>query len=114
MEKDSQTYEMATIFTSDIPDSEIQGHITDVENLVVANGGEIIYTDIWGMRDFAYTIKKKDSGYYVLYYFEAPRTTPHKVRDAIQLREDVLRHMLLVAEKLPNKVKEVENAKEES
>jgi len=114
MDKSNQTYEMATIFTSEIPDSEIQNHIEDVENLIGTFGGKIHKTDVWGMRDFAYQIKKKDSGYYVFYYFEAPREAPHKIRDAIRLREDVLRQMILVNENVRQMMKEVENGTEET
>lgn len=92
---------MATIFSPEISDSEIQNHIEDIEKLVTNHDGEIIKTDVWGMRDFAYPIKKKESGYYVFYYFDAPRETPHKLRDAIQLREDVLRHMIIINEYMP-------------
>jgi small subunit ribosomal protein S6 len=101
---------MATIFSADIADSDIRNHVADVEKLVATHGGEIVLTDVWGMRDFAYPIKKKKSGYYVFYYFDAPRETPHKLRDAIRLREDVIRHMILVNEYMPErKGKEVQS-----
>jgi len=110
MEKPKRTYEMATIFVPEITDSEIRNHVEDVAKLVATHGGEIITTDFWGMRDFAYPIRKKESGYYVFYYFDAPRETPHKLRDALQLREDVLRHMIIVNEYMPEiKDKEVDN-----
>ncbi len=106
MEKPKRTYEMATIFTSEISDSEIQNHVEEVEKLIATHDGEIQLTDFWGMREFAYPIQKKESGYYVFYYFDAPRETPHKLRDAIQLREDVLRHMIIINEFMPEKKKE--------
>ena len=109
MDDSKRIYEMATIFDPEIPESDIQNRIDDIANLVSNQGGTVVKTDVWGMRDLAYPIRKRESGYYVFYYFDAAPDTPHKVRDQLRLREDILRHMIVIGENLPSFDEEVDS-----
>mgnify|MGYP006302799585 CR=1 FL=1 len=99
---------MFAIFDPEIDKSDIGSHSEKLEGIIGNFGGEVLRTDDWGLRDFSYPIKKKKSGHYMLYYFEADTDAPHKIRDAIRLDEDVLRHMILVSEHIPADLKEGE------
>ncbi|MCD6501819.1 30S ribosomal protein S6, partial [bacterium] len=44
------------------------------------------------------------SGYYVFYYFNAEPDVPHKVRDSLMLKEDVVRHMIVISEHMPESI----------
>jgi len=116
MEQERRNYELAAIFDSEIEKAELDSHIAEVEKIVNGAGGTVSVTDNWGMRDFAYPIKKKRSGYYVFYYFDAPAETPHKIRDIIKLKEDVLRHMIVISKTPPPEkttIGDIENEQEE-
>lgn len=103
--EDLKTYEMATIFRPDLEEQGFDPITNAVENIIVSSGGEMIGKDIWGMRELAYPIKKITSGYYVFYYFKAAPAAPHKIRDSIMLNEGVIRHMIIVSEHMPEKIR---------
>ncbi|MCK5833214.1 30S ribosomal protein S6 [bacterium] len=103
--ENQKTYEMATIFRPELEETGFDPLIDIVENIILSAGGEMIAKDIWGMRELAYTIKKITSGYYVFYYFNAEPAAPHKIRDAIMLNENILRHMIVVSEYMPEHLK---------
>ncbi|RKZ30997.1 30S ribosomal protein S6 [bacterium] len=101
MEEETRKYELATIFDPEIDESDLPNHISGLEDIVVNAGGKMINKEIWGLKDLAYPIKKRVSGYYVFYQFVAPHEAPHKIRDAIRLREDVIRQMTIVRDEFP-------------
>jgi len=103
--EDQKIYEMATIFRPELEEAGFDKYIEAVEKSIVSAGGEIIAKDDWGMRELAYPIKKITSGYYVFHYFKADHAAPHKIRDAVMLNENVLRHMIIINEYMPDSVK---------
>lgn len=103
--EDQKTYEMATIFRPDLEEQGFDPITNTVENIITSAGGEMIAKDIWGMRELAYPIKKNTSGYYVFYYFKAAPDAPHKIRDAVMLNENIVRHMIIVSEFMPEKLR---------
>jgi len=104
MEEQKKRYEMPTIFSPAIDEGILDTHIAKVENLITSVGGEMVGKDIWGLRTLAYQVKKHDSGYYVFYYFDAEPTAPHKIRDALMLNENVIRHMIVISEHMPESI----------
>ena len=101
MDENTRMYELATIFDPEIEEIDLPNHISGLEDIVVNAGGKMVNTEIWGLMELAYPIKKKPSGYYVFYQFVAPREAPHKIRDAIRLKEDVLRQMIVIRDRMP-------------
>ncbi len=95
-EEEKKLYEMGTIFSPEIEEASLHEQIAEVETLITNAGGDIVNTDVWGLQDFAYPIRKKSSGYYVFYYFNAGSDAPHKIRDNIKLNENVLRHIIII------------------
>jgi small subunit ribosomal protein S6 len=77
--------------------------ITDrIKNAIETRGGKLTYEENWGKRKLAYNIKKSDVGIYVLWYFEAPKSSLAKIEREIRLTEEVIRFMVLSA---PDKIK---------
>ncbi len=86
--------------------------ITDrIKKSIESRDGKITYEENWGKRKLAYEIKKSDVGIYVLWYFEAPKSSLIKIERDIRQTEEIIRFMLLSA---PDKVKvKVEKPKKE-
>lgn len=55
--------------------------------------------DRWGRRRLAYTVKKKNAGYYVQLFHKSPTDVVPKLEQAFKLDEDVIRHLTVVVDK---------------
>ena len=65
-------YEFTYIINPVLEEDMFKETVDKVNKLIEDNGGEIDEVDEWGLRQFAYDIDKKGSGYYVNMYFTAP------------------------------------------
>lgn len=73
--------------------------------------GKIISESSLGRKRFAYPIKKEDSGYYTTYIFEIDPDKMIELNKELQLKEDVLRYLIL-GKKIIKEIPKVENVKD--
>ena len=59
------SYELLYIVKADMEDEARTALISRFSDLIVADGGEIVETDEWGKRRFAYPINYVNEGYYL-------------------------------------------------
>ncbi len=59
-------YEELFIVRPDVTDEEIDPFIEQMKAIVTSAGGTIDKTEKWGIRKLAYSVAKRDEGYYVL------------------------------------------------
>ncbi len=55
--------------------------------------------DRWGRRRLAYTIRKKNAGFYTQLLHKSPTDIVTKLEQAFKLDEDVIRHLTVVVDK---------------
>lgn len=55
--------------------------------------------DRWGRRRLAYTIRKKNAGFYVQLQHKSPTDMVPKLEQAFKLDEEVIRHLTVVVDK---------------
>lgn len=97
-------YETVYIFDSALDEPAITQKIEKFHALVTKDGqGSVTNVAQWGKRTFAYPIKKKDSGYYVVAQFETAAGLLPEYERAVKLDEGVLRFLVVVNEGLPAK-----------
>lgn len=94
-------YETVFIARQDISAKAAEDLATSFAKIVNDNGGEVKRTESWGLRSLAYKIKKNRKGHYTLMHIEAPASAIVEMERIIKLNEDVLRHMTVRIEKLP-------------
>lgn len=58
-------------------------------------GAEIVETDEWGVRRFAYPIQKTHQGYYIIYKVKLPSTAPKAIESSLRLRDNVMRVLVV-------------------
>lgn len=95
-------YEFTYILSSTLDEEARKAITTKLDSTITSNGGEIVETDEWGLKSFAYPINKQTSGYYVNQYFNAPAAVVPAIEKVIKIDETIVRFMVL---KYDNKMK---------
>ncbi len=94
-----RVYETTFIVNASLDDHQIDSVIEKVKDLITKNGGEIREFVKWGRKRFAYPIKKKNNGFYVVIEFSAPGDVIAKLERHYFLDENILRYLSLVLDK---------------
>jgi len=102
-EEQIQKYELLYIVPTTYADDEIGSVETKVSTLLEKDGASIDSVNRLGKLRFAYPIKKQRHGHYVLVYFTAPRSSVAKIEEHLRITEEVLRHMIVKADKVTPK-----------
>jgi small subunit ribosomal protein S6 len=92
-------YEFVYILQPGLDDEGIQAAIDRLDSVITGAEGEVVSTERWGSRKLAYPIKRFFEGYYVLQQLSMPAAATHVLERTLRINEDVLRHMLLRADK---------------
>ncbi len=87
------------VVNSNLEDSQVEGLITRYQEFLSKNGGEVTNVDRWGRRRLAYTIRKKNAGYYVQILHSSPTDIIQKLEQVFRLDEEVIRHLTVVVDK---------------
>jgi len=91
-------YEMMMIIDPDIEEEKRKELYKKIEELIKEKGGEIIDINDWGLRELAYPIKKKNSGFYTVWDFKSGPEVPIYLRDQMRLIKEIYRVMILKKE----------------
>lgn len=78
------------------PEQEIvEDVILKFNDLIASNGGVVEKTDRWGERKMPYVIQNYENGIYVLVTFHASKRCVLELHKAMEITEEVLRHMII-------------------
>jgi len=88
-------YEVMVIFDVDLEEADIRQHLDRVLDLVKSRGGKPGSVNHWGRRTFAYEIKHRTEGYYVVLEANAEPATMAEVERVLALEDAVLRHKVI-------------------
>jgi small subunit ribosomal protein S6 len=89
-------YEFTIITRADMPDPERTQVLEKYEALLYTEVGELLKKDDWGVRRFAYPIKKKFRGHYTVYDFAGSDTANLKEAERLlRIDDNVLRYLLV-------------------
>ena len=64
-------YETVFIATPVLSDAQMKEAVAKYVSLIKDNGGEVVYEEDWGLKQLAYPIQHKTSGFYYLIEFKA-------------------------------------------
>ena len=96
-------YEVMIIFDVDLEDDAIRSAVDRSTALIQARGGTPGKVEWWGKRRFAYEMKHRWEGFYVLLEAEAEPAAMAELDRSLFLADEVLRHKLI---RLPDHVAE--------
>lgn len=95
-----RAYELMIILEPELEESVVQGVINRTSEMVAANGGNVVTTDKWGKRRFAYEIDHKVEGFYVVLEIVTEASSLDDVDRFLRLADETIRHKIL---RLPDK-----------
>jgi small subunit ribosomal protein S6 len=88
-------YEVMVIFDADLEDSEIRAALDRHTQLLTSKGATLGTVDIWGKRRFAYRLKHRWEGYYVVLQARAEPAAMEELGRTLTLADEVIRHKIL-------------------
>ncbi len=98
--KKINNYEMAIALKPLLPDDVRKTIHKEFVDLVKGMGGEVLDVDVWGKRYLAYKIGGHNEGYYIIYTFAVDPSQIAEIRRQMELKQEVLRYMVVEVEDL--------------
>jgi len=88
-------YEHVFLARQDLAQAQVDALAETATNIVESNGGKVVKTETWGLRNIAYRIAKNRKAHYVALDFEAPAGVVAELERQTQINEDVIRYMTI-------------------
>jgi small subunit ribosomal protein S6 len=101
VDKELRDYEMVLIMSPELSEDKYSAALDGVRKLITDMGGVVSEITRWGKRKLAYPIKHFSEGNYILTRFQLQPEMGREVEAKLQISEDVLRHLLVRLNSLP-------------
>jgi small subunit ribosomal protein S6 len=88
-------YEVMIIFDADLDEETIRSAVDRSVALIESRGAEKGPIDFWGKRRFAYEVKHRWEGYYVVLQARAEPPAVEELHRVLSLADEVVRHKVL-------------------
>ena len=88
-------YEHVFLARQDLAQAQVDALAENATKIVEDNGGKVVKTETWGLRNIAYRIAKNRKAHYVSLDFEAPAGVVAELERQTQINEDVIRYMTI-------------------
>ena len=92
-------YETVFIATPVLSDVQMKEAVAKYTGFIKENGGEIVYEEDWGLRQLAYPIQKRTSGFYYLIEFKAEPSLIADLETQYRRDERVIRFLTFAMDK---------------
>lgn len=100
-----KVYELTVLFHPDL-EMNLEPSLKKLESIVSDSGGKVLKITEDGKKRLAYKIKNQE---YAIFYFvdvELPADGPQKIANAINISEEIMRHLLVVKDERREKMEE--------
>ena len=92
-------YETVFIATPVLSEAQMKEAVAKYTGFIKDNGGEIVYEEDWGLRQLAYPIQKKTSGFYYLIEFKADTQLIASLETQYRRDERIIRFLTFAMDK---------------
>jgi small subunit ribosomal protein S6 len=89
-----RAYELMIIFDAALDESAVQTYINRIEAQASERGATLHRVDKWGVRRFAYEMKHRWEGFYVVVELLSPNSLDEVDRN-LRLADEVIRHKFM-------------------
>jgi len=83
------------VLRPDIAEGDYANAISKFEKTVTENGGEVLNTDEWDVRNLAYEAKHHTKGFYLVMEFKSTPDQLKRLQERFKLDENVLRYQVV-------------------
>ncbi|MBM3673379.1 MAG: 30S ribosomal protein S6 [Actinobacteria bacterium] len=88
-------YEVMVILDADLEEETIRSAVDRYVALLESKGAQKGPVDLWGKRRFAYEVKHRWEGYYVVLQAKAEPAAMDELHRTLSLADEVIRHKVL-------------------
>lgn len=88
-------YETTFIARQDISTHDVEKLTETFTQILADNGGKIVKSEYWGLRNLAYLVKKNRKGHYTMLCIDSPYSAVAEMERRMKLHEDVLRNLTI-------------------
>ena len=92
-------YETVFIATPVLSEARMKEAVKKYTDYIVSKGGEIVYEEDWGLRQLAYPIQKKTTGFYYLIEFKADTQVIARLETQYRRDERIMRFLTFAMDK---------------
>lgn len=116
------TYEVVFVSTPVLSNEQYGKVVAKYSGFVTEHGGEVVNQEDWGLRQLAYPIEKKTTGFYTLLEFKLPPAELSRMEVEFKRDEHIMRFLttrldkyaLAYAEQRRNKLADKKAEKQEA
>jgi len=83
------------IIDGDQEDTMVDEVVSGVDTWIQEQSGQVVKTDKWGKRRFAYEINHKSEGHYVVLEMTTGQVDMEPLERTLRLTDEVVRHKLI-------------------
>jgi small subunit ribosomal protein S6 len=88
-------YEHVFLARQDLAQAQVDALAENATKIITDNGGKIVRTEAWGLRNLAYRIAKNRKAHYVALDIDAPAPAIAELERQTNINEDVIRFLTL-------------------
>ena len=88
-------YEHVFIARQDVSSAQVDQLVEDFTGVVETGGGKVVETELWGLRNLSYRIKKNRKGHYVMMNLDTTSEVVNELERLQRIHDDVLRYLTL-------------------
>ena len=92
-------YETVFIATPVLSETQMKEAVAKYTQLIRDNGGEVVYEEDWGLRQLAYPIQHKTTGFYYLIEFKADSQFVATLETQYHRDERIIRFLTVALDK---------------
>ena len=92
-------YETVFIATPVLSEQQMKEAVAKYTQLIADNGGEVVYEENWGLKQLAYPIQHKTSGFYYLIQFKAEPSFIETLETQYFRDERIIRYLTVALDK---------------
>ena len=96
-------YESVVIARPELTETQIDNLINDLSDIITKDGGKVVKKEQWGLRSFAYKIKKNKKGHYFMLNLDSAPTTILEYERQMRINEDIIRFLTIKIDKINDK-----------
>lgn len=92
-------YETVFIATPVLSEAQMKEAVAKYTSYIKERGGEIVYEEDWGLKQLAYPIQKKTTGFYYLIEFKAEPSLIARLETQYRRDERIMRFLTFAMDK---------------